>query len=72
MAYRVSVPAVEDRSAVVVLCRAVDESTAINLAEHKIGYRVIGLPYVLTDISDEEAQRLGIEDNSAVIAEGHQ
>ncbi len=69
MAFRISVPAIADKQAVSVLCRSTDEMTAISLAEKKIGYLITALPYVLTGVSDEDAERAGVaEDHAEIIS----
>jgi hypothetical protein len=67
MAFKVSVPATSDRHAAVVMSNVTSESAAITLAENLLGYVILDLPYVLTDIQEAELSWLGIAPGSAAL-----
>jgi hypothetical protein len=60
MAFQISVPAVSGQSAKIILCNLEDEHEALTAAETLLGYRIIGLPYIVTELESEMVAQLGL------------
>lgn len=69
MAFQISVPAVPGQAAKLVLCNLEDEREALSAAETFLGYRIIGLPYVVTEPGAEIVTQLGLQPGACTLVD---